>query len=88
MLSEELGLEEFLEDRQGRPCSGSSQHKKKIRKVEVSHIPLVPKGESTESLENERNALMSEIKKRDNEVVIKKKKKMEKTFSHRRLEIV
>jgi len=25
MFSEELGLQEFLEDRQGRPCSGSAR---------------------------------------------------------------
>ncbi|XP_034095551.1 uncharacterized protein LOC117561933 [Gymnodraco acuticeps] len=59
---------------------------KKPRKAEVNYIPLHPKGETTESLENERIALLSELKKRDNEVVIKAK--MEKTFSHRRLEIV
>ncbi|XP_034055549.1 uncharacterized protein LOC117535258 [Gymnodraco acuticeps] len=59
---------------------------KKTRKAEINYIPLHPKGETTESLENERIALLSELKKRDNEVVIKAK--MEKTFSHRRLEIV
>ncbi|XP_077090383.1 uncharacterized protein LOC143741778 [Siphateles boraxobius] len=59
---------------------------KKPRKAEVNYIPLHPKGETTESLENERIALLSELKKRDNEVVIKEK--MGKTFSHRRLEIV
>ncbi|KAL4008146.1 hypothetical protein ACER0C_001998 [Sarotherodon galilaeus] len=59
---------------------------KKPRKAEVYYVPLPPKGESTESLETERVALLSEIKKRDNEAVIKAK--MERTFSHRRLEIV
>ncbi len=59
---------------------------KKPRKAEVNYIPLHPKGETAESLENERIALLSELKKRHNEVVIKAK--MEKTFSHRRLEIV
>ncbi|XP_034085183.1 uncharacterized protein LOC117554779 [Gymnodraco acuticeps] len=59
---------------------------KKTRKAEINYIPLHPEGETTESLENERIALLSELKKRDNEVVIKAK--MEKTFSHRRLEIV
>ncbi|KAI9534881.1 hypothetical protein NQZ68_010267, partial [Dissostichus eleginoides] len=44
------------------------------------------RGETSETLENERIALLSELKKRDNEVVIKAK--MEKTFSQRRLEIV
>lgn len=52
----------------------------------MNYIPLNPKGETTESLENERMALLSELKKRDNEVVIKAK--MEKSFSHQRLEIV
>ena len=59
---------------------------KKPRKAEVNYIPLHPKGETAESLENERIALLSELKKRDNEVVIKAK--MEKTFSLRRLEVV
>ncbi|KAJ8341873.1 hypothetical protein SKAU_G00341640 [Synaphobranchus kaupii] len=59
---------------------------KKPRKAEVNYILLHPIGESTESLERERIALLSEVKKRDNEVAIKQK--MEKTFSHRRLEIV
>ena len=59
---------------------------KKPRKAEVNYIPLHPKGETAESLERERIALLSELKKRDNEVVIKAK--MEKTFSHRRLDIV
>lgn len=59
---------------------------KKPRKAEVYYVPLPPKGESTESLETERVALFSEIKKQDNEAVIKAK--IERTFSHRRLEIV
>lgn len=67
---------------QGKPAAKI----KKTRKAEVNYIPLHPKGENTESLENERIALLSELKQRDNEVVIKAK--MEKTFSHRRLEIV
>ncbi|XP_020555576.1 uncharacterized protein LOC110013549 [Oryzias latipes] len=59
---------------------------KKARKAEVNYIPLHPKGETIESLENERIALLSEVKKRDNEVLIKAK--MENTFYLRRLEIV
>ncbi|CAL8333148.1 unnamed protein product [Merluccius merluccius] len=59
---------------------------KKPRKAEVYYIPLHPKGETAESLEKERIALLSELKKRDNEVVITAK--MEKTFSHRRREVV
>lgn len=46
---------------------------KKPRKAEVKYIPLLPKGEITEGSENERIALLSELKKRDNEVVIKAK---------------
>lgn len=67
---------------QGKPAAKI----KKPRKAEVNYIPLHPIGESTESLESERIALLSEVKKRGNEVVIKQK--MEKTFSHRRMEIV
>ena len=59
---------------------------KKPRKAEVNYIPLHSKGETAESLENERIALLSELKKRDNDGVIKAK--MEKTFSHRCLEVV
>lgn len=59
---------------------------KKPRKAEINYIPLHPKGETAKSLEDERIALLSEVQKRDNEVVIRAK--MEKTFSHRRLEIV
>lgn len=59
---------------------------KKAKKAEVNYIPLHPKGETKESLENERVALLSEMKKRDNQMIIKAK--MEKTFSLRRLEIV
>lgn len=85
--------------RLGHPeiCVNSLKHKregqgkaaaniKKPRKAEVHYVSLHPKGESSESLEKERIALLSEIKKRDNEVVIKDK--MQKTFSIRRLEIV
>ena len=59
---------------------------KKPRKAEINYIPLHPKGETAKSLEDERIALLSEVQKRNNEVVIKRK--MEKTFSLRRLEIV
>lgn len=59
---------------------------KKPRKAEANYIPLHPKGETSESLEDERIAMLSDLKKRDNTAVIKQK--MEKTFSHRRLEVV
>ncbi|KAL4006538.1 RNA-binding protein 26 [Sarotherodon galilaeus] len=69
-----------------REGQGKTAAVKISQKAEVYYVPLPPKGESTESLETERVALLSEIKKRDNEAVIKAK--MERTFSHRRLEIV
>lgn len=59
---------------------------KKPRRAEVNYCPQHPKGESTESLEMERVALLSEIKKRNNEHIAKLK--MEKTFSYRRQEIL
>lgn len=37
---------------------------KKPRRAEVNYCPQHPKGETTESLEKERIALLSEIKKR------------------------
>ncbi|KAI7790587.1 hypothetical protein IRJ41_011391 [Triplophysa rosa] len=67
---------------QGKPAANI----KKPKKAEVNYIHLHPKGESTERLEQERIALLTEVKKRDNEVVIKAK--MEKTFSYRRQQIV
>lgn len=77
----------LIEAQTGRPRKSCSFVTiKKPWKAEVNYIPLHPKGETTESLENERMALLSELNKRDNEGVIKAK--MEKSFSHRRLEIV
>lgn len=64
----------------------SAAHIKKPRKAEVNYIPLHPKGETEDSLESERIALLTEVTKRDNEAVIKTK--MEKTFSYRRQEVV
>uniref|UniRef100_A0AAY5K2B8 Uncharacterized protein n=1 Tax=Esox lucius TaxID=8010 RepID=A0AAY5K2B8_ESOLU len=59
---------------------------KKPRRAEVNYCPQHPKGETTESLEKDRVALLSEIKKRNNEHIVKLK--MEKTFSYRRQEIL
>ncbi|XP_061907038.1 uncharacterized protein LOC133652371 isoform X1 [Entelurus aequoreus] len=80
----EIRVNSFKHKREGQGKAAANI--KKARKAEVYYIPLHPKGETTESLESERIALLSEIKKRDNEVVIKAK--MEKTFSHRRREVV
>ncbi|XP_058634458.1 uncharacterized protein LOC131542122 isoform X4 [Onychostoma macrolepis] len=59
---------------------------KKPRRSEVNYCPPHPTGESDESLENLRVALLSEVKKNNNREVIRMK--MEKTFSHRRYEVV
>ncbi len=59
---------------------------KKPRKAEVNFLPSFPCSETRESLENERVALLTEVKKRHNEAVVKEK--MQKTFSYRRQEVV
>ena len=59
---------------------------KKPRRAEVNYLPQHPTGETTESLEKERVALLSENKKRNNDHIVTLK--MEKTFSYRRQEIL
>ncbi|CAL8258678.1 unnamed protein product [Arctogadus glacialis] len=59
---------------------------KKPRKAEVNFLPDYPVGENQETLENERLELLSEVKKRDNNQIIKVK--MDKTFAYRRKEVV
>ncbi|XP_076869961.1 uncharacterized protein LOC143521224 isoform X1 [Brachyhypopomus gauderio] len=59
---------------------------KKPRKAEVNFLPCLPKGETTESLEKERVTLLNEVKKKNNEAVIREK--MHQTFSYRRQEVV
>ncbi|XP_053287857.1 uncharacterized protein LOC128448968 isoform X3 [Pleuronectes platessa] len=59
---------------------------KKPRKAEVNFCPSYPAGETQDSLEGERLALLSEVKKRHNEKVVKEK--MAKTFAYRRQEVV
>ncbi|XP_060921134.1 uncharacterized protein LOC132994664 [Labrus mixtus] len=59
---------------------------KKPRRAEVNYCPQHPKGETAESLEKERVALLSEIKKNNNDHVVTLT--MEKTFSYRRQEIL
>uniref|UniRef100_A0A8P4GKA6 Sterile alpha motif domain-containing protein 3 n=2 Tax=Dicentrarchus labrax TaxID=13489 RepID=A0A8P4GKA6_DICLA len=67
---------------QGKPAANI----KKLRKAEVNFCPSHPRGEMTESLEVERVALLTEVKKKNNEAVIKEK--MQRTFSYRRQEIL
>ena len=80
-----LGHPEILVNSLKHKKTGQSKAAANIKKKGKLHSSA-PKLETTKSLENEIIALLSELKKRDNEVVIKAK--MEKTFSHRRLEIV
>lgn len=46
---------------------------KKTRKAEVNFLPYFPCGETRESLENERVALLTVVKKRHNEAVVREK---------------
>ncbi|KAL6463635.1 hypothetical protein MHYP_G00280260 [Metynnis hypsauchen] len=64
----------------------SAKNVKKLRAAEVNYLPPYPVGEDEQSLEKEREELISESKKKNNEKVIKEK--MSKTFAHRRHEIV
>ncbi|XP_041856635.1 uncharacterized protein LOC121654125 isoform X2 [Melanotaenia boesemani] len=64
----------------------SAKNVKKPRKAEVNYLPPYPPGEDKDSQEEERIQLLTEVKKKDNEKLIKEK--MAKTFAHRRHEIV
>lgn len=59
---------------------------KKPRKAEVNFLPPHPQGQTEKSLEHERVDLLSEVKKKNNRQIVCKK--MAKTFSIRRQEIV
>ncbi|KAM9468193.1 uncharacterized protein Hap1MRO34_014856 isoform 2-T3 [Clarias gariepinus] len=67
---------------QGKPAANI----KKPRKAEVNFCPNHPRGETPNSLEAERAAILTEVKKQNNETVIKEK--MHRTFSYRRQEIL
>uniref|UniRef100_A0A8C2FFN5 Uncharacterized protein n=1 Tax=Cyprinus carpio TaxID=7962 RepID=A0A8C2FFN5_CYPCA len=67
---------------QGKPAANI----KKPRRAEVNFCPNHPRGETNDSLEVERVALLTEVKKKNNETVIKEK--MQRTFSYRRQEIL
>lgn len=64
---------------------GSHNQVKKPRKAEVNYCPSYPAGETKESLEEERKALLLEVHNKNQQQV---KIKMEKTFAYRRQEIV
>ena len=59
---------------------------KKARRAELNFCPDYPTGQSQESLEEERLARLSEVRKSNNHQVVKEK--MEKTFAYRRHEVI
>ncbi|XP_065107472.1 sterile alpha motif domain-containing protein 3-like [Paramisgurnus dabryanus] len=65
---------------------GSPNQVKKPKKAEVNYCPDYPLGETKETLEHQRIALLSEVTKRNNEQVIRGL--MDRTFSLRRHEVV
>lgn len=59
---------------------------KRPKRAEVNYLPPHPSGETSDTLELERQELLNEVKKKNNNKVIQEK--MAKTFSYRRLEVV
>ncbi len=59
---------------------------KRPKRAEVNYLPPRPSGETSDTLELERQELLNEVKKKNNNKVIQEK--MAKTFSYRRLEVV
>ena len=80
----ELNVNSFKR-KQGDPRTSPNQVKK-ARRAEVNYCPDYPTGQSQESLEEERLALLSEVRKSNNQQVVKEK--MEKTFAYRRHEVI
>uniref|UniRef100_A0A8B9HMY7 PB1 domain-containing protein n=1 Tax=Astyanax mexicanus TaxID=7994 RepID=A0A8B9HMY7_ASTMX len=84
-----LGCPELSINAVGEKRDSASQgpnQVKKPRKAEVNYYPDYPVGETKESLEKERQALMLELKKKNNQKLIQSK--MERTFAYRRQEVV
>ncbi|XP_041824554.1 uncharacterized protein LOC121629095 isoform X3 [Melanotaenia boesemani] len=59
---------------------------KKPKRAEVNYLPPHPSGETSDSLEILRQELLNDVKMKSNTKVIQKK--MARTFSYRRLEVV
>lgn len=59
---------------------------KKAKRAEVNFCLVYPSAETEESLEAMQKALLLDVKKRNNREIVKLK--MEKTFAHRRQEVV
>lgn len=84
-----LGCAEVLVNSLKNKAQDKSQaalNVKKPRRAEVNYCPQYPKGETTDSLEKERIALLSEVQKRNNDNIVTMK--MQKTFSYRRQEVI
>lgn len=80
----EVRINSLKHKKQGQGKAASNI--KKPRRAEVNYVPRHPKGITMESLEEDRVALLTDVKKKNNELVIKEK--MERTFSYRREEVV
>uniref|UniRef100_A0AAV2LPK9 Uncharacterized protein n=1 Tax=Knipowitschia caucasica TaxID=637954 RepID=A0AAV2LPK9_KNICA len=74
-----------VKQRRGAVGKGPNQVKKP-KKAEVNFCPAYPVNETKESLEKEREELTLEVKKKNNNQLISRK--MEKTFAHRRRELI
>ncbi|XP_041824553.1 uncharacterized protein LOC121629095 isoform X2 [Melanotaenia boesemani] len=59
---------------------------KKPKRAEVNYLPPHPSGETSDSLEILRQELLNDVKMKSNTKVIQKK--MARTFSYRRLEVI
>ncbi|KAI9541136.1 hypothetical protein NQZ68_033596 [Dissostichus eleginoides] len=68
------------------PSVVEAKNIKNPRRAESNHYPYLPFNETPESMEQERVALLSEVKKRNNVQTIRQK--MGQTFAFRRQEIV
>ncbi|KAL7842560.1 hypothetical protein SRHO_G00242490 [Serrasalmus rhombeus] len=84
-----IGCSELSVNSLERTQSGqrpSPNQVKKPRRAEVNYCPAYPVGHIKESLEQERLSLLSEVKRKNNQHVVKEK--MERTFTYRRHEVI
>ncbi|XP_028281977.1 uncharacterized protein LOC114448919 isoform X2 [Parambassis ranga] len=66
--------------------NGRTKGIKRPKKAEVNYLPPLPFGDTVDTLEQERQDLLKEATKKNNDGVIADK--MERSFSYRRLEVV
>lgn len=74
----EVSINSLKNNRKGQEKAAANI--KKTRKAEVNFLPYFPDSETRESLEDERIALLTEVKKRGNDAAVKEK--MWRTFSY------